>query len=297
MLVVLHDGHGQMCNKILFQINVLASSYVRDYKVLYYGKQSFDGFLLEQKELEQRVVYRKKAPKWLYNITRFANKLSSALDAEWLKFVMASSNTQDKVSHLLSKGYLCSHKAYLYGWPFYDLFALRNASSYIREYMCPTIEVGKYVDNEMKKIRDTHTCVIGVHLRRGDYKAWRDGRYFFSDSEYKRCINDLIQEFEIQENIKVLLFSNEEIQVLDFYDKKYSVKRMLGSPAQDFHMMSKCDYLLGPPSSFSGLASFLGKVPRYMIEDANKKMSKNDFLVWLEETDSWGRKEVLNDKK
>ena len=37
MLVVVNDGNGQMCNKILFQINILASSYVRKYDVVYYG--------------------------------------------------------------------------------------------------------------------------------------------------------------------------------------------------------------------------------------------------------------------
>ena len=292
MLVVVNDGNGQMCNKILFQINILASSYVRKYDVVYYGKDNFDGFLLKQGDLEHRVVYKKEASRPLYNIVRGFHKIFSMTRIGCKKFVMVGANNQQEVNKLLESDYLNKHKTFLYGWPFYDLEALRKAGSSVREYMQPTEELRKSVDIEMNSIRKEYNCVIGVHLRRGDYINWRGGAYYYSNEEYLVCMERLFKMLKLSGKVIFLLFSNEKVEEQDFRNPYFSTKLVSGTAAHDFHMMAKCNYIMGPPSSFSGLASYLGKVPRYMIEDTKKNISPNNLLIWLEETDSWGLPDV-----
>ena len=40
-----------------------------------------------------------------------------------------------------------------------------------------------------------------------------------------------------------------------------------GHAIEDLYALARCDYLIGPPSTFSAWASFYGKVPLYFIED------------------------------
>lgn len=288
MLEVLNDGNGQMCNKILFQINILASAYVRNYSVTYYNMQKFDGFRLSQEELEKNLVRVDENPKLKYTLTRAIHKGLSKVGVFNKKFVMVGANNQTEAENLLFSNYLHKHTTYLYGWPFYDLTSLRKAGNLVRQYMAPQDDIAMYVQKTMMMLRSNSDIVIGVHLRRGDYKSWRNGIYYYSNAQYKHCMDVLYRNIGKQKKCVFVLFSNENLAIEEFANEQYSTLMLAGNPAQDFHTMASCDYLIGPPSSFSGLASFMGKVPRYMIEDASKDFGMSDMLVWLEETDSWG---------
>ena len=43
--------------------------------------------------------------------------------------------------------------------------------------------------------------------------------------------------------------------------------------------MSMCDYLIGPPSTFTSWASFIGNVPTYHIKNKYKKIELSDFVL------------------
>ena len=289
MLVVLNDGNGQMCNKLLFQANILASSYQNKYPVCYYRMEKFPGFKQHQKELERNLIRKDNEPKLQYALTRLVHKTLSKISLSSKKFVMVGANNQDEAEKLIRSNYLQRHTSYLYGWPFYDLDALREAGDLVREYLSPEQDVEEYVSQQKKKLNDLAEIIIGVHLRRGDYKTWRNGAYYYSNAEYVQCMNSLFESLHTTKKCCFVLFSNEKLDITEFENDNYLVIKASGSAAQDFHLMSQCNYLVGPPSSFSGLASFLGKVPRYMIENPKKVVEKSDMLIWLEETDSWGR--------
>jgi len=288
MLVVLNDGIGQMCNKILFQINILASAYVRDYQVTYYNMQKFPGFRMYQADLEKHLTRKKNVPKIRYFFIRGMHKGLAKIGKSHKRYVMVGAKNQKESEVLITSNYLQLHTSYLYGWPFYDLTALRKAGRQIREFMSPDKEVQEYVESVLSELRNTAKLVIGVHLRRGDYLNWRNGAYYYCNEQYKKCMDMFYENVSKGHKCTFVLFSNEKIDEKEFNDDRYKVVIISGSAAQDFHTMSKCDYLIGPPSSFSGLASFMGQVPRYMIENPNRPYEEKDMLVWLEETGSWG---------
>jgi hypothetical protein len=61
-----------------------------------------------------------------------------------------------------------------------------------------------------------------------------------------------------------------------------------GNAEEDFHLLSSMDYIIGPPSTFSGIASFLGNTPKYIMHEKNGILKIEDMHVWLSETDNEG---------
>jgi hypothetical protein len=120
---------------------------------------------------------------------------------------------------------------------------------------------------EMKTHFSSRPIIIGVHIRGGDYKRWMDGKYFFHDDVYKRYI-EMIQNYienKYKQECVFIIFSNEETSFK-------TVKNMYVSNNDwyiDHHAMSLCDFLFGPPSTFTMWAAFMGKIPYHHIVDAS----------------------------
>lgn len=119
-----------------------------------------------------------------------------------------------------------------------------------------------------------HIIVIGLHIRRGDYKNWRNGRYFYSDSVYEHYANllsDLIAAEGWQ--AKIVVFSNEATSIGERLDCELSKNEWY----IDHYLMSQCDFLIGPPSTFTLWASYIGKTRYYHIENPSDPISLSDF--------------------
>jgi hypothetical protein len=116
---------------------------------------------------------------------------------------------------------------------------------------------------------------IGLHIRQGDYKNWRKGQFFFTLAQYRsvleRLVTRLSQDFVIQ------IYSNGTIDLSVF--QGLPVEKKAGDIAADLQSMAQCDFLLGPPSSFSLWASFIGQVPLYFIEHPTADPSLPDFVA------------------
>jgi hypothetical protein len=52
-----------------------------------------------------------------------------------------------------------------------------------------------------------------------------------------------------------------------------------GHLIEDLYSLAQCDFLAGPPSTFTLWASFYGKVPLYMAKDIHKVPSLSDFQI------------------
>lgn len=91
---------------------------------------------------------------------------------------------------------------------------------------------------------------VGLHIRRGDYSRWKDGIYYYSDDFWIEKTVSLIEE-----DCVVWIFSN------DLSEKLSGELEALGAiiTNEDFETefvkMMCMDKLIGPPSTFSGMAS------------------------------------------
>ncbi|MBF0761404.1 alpha-1,2-fucosyltransferase [Dysgonomonas mossii] len=119
--------------------------------------------------------------------------------------------------------------------------------------------------------------IVGVHIRRGDYKEWLDGIYYFSDEAYSRAMKDLEKQLlERGEKFRFLICSNERIDLHNFSELDCFVIPE-SSSEKELYALSKSDYIIGPPSSFSQWASFYGKVPVCYMMCENQELKLSDF--------------------
>ena len=52
-----------------------------------------------------------------------------------------------------------------------------------------------------------------------------------------------------------------------------------GQPVEDLYALAACDYIIGPPSTFSRWASFYGKTPLWEMRDADSSPKLEEFEI------------------
>lgn len=158
-------------------------------------------------------------------------------------------------------------------WHYRDNEALSRHEDKVREFFSPrdVATAKKAIDG----LKHEGTLLIGVHIRRRDYKSFVEGRYYFDDSVYRREMQRVMDFWKDYGGRLFLVFSDESVNEASFAG--LPCRFMHGSALEDQWMMSQCDFLMGPPSTFSAWASFMGKVPLARMWDKNYKLKEEDF--------------------
>ena len=120
---------------------------------------------------------------------------------------------------------------------------------------------------------------LGVHIRRGDYATFYDGRFFFSDEQYVRIIRRFLDLYP-QEKVNVFICGNDPKLQREYYQQQLSECRVTfpdGNPGEDLCLFSHCDYLIGAPSTFSLAAAMYHDTPLYWIMDADAPLTASSF--------------------
>ncbi len=155
------------------------------------------------------------------------------------------------------------------GWyvRFYELFLK------YRDEICDLFTIdSEYTIPVDEKMSQWDGIKLGVHIRRGDYKEWKEGVYFYSDEVYVKYISAFATLFPDQ-TIDVFLASNDP-NISGFVFQKMvdnphvRIHQFSGNAVEDLYMLSVCDYLIGPPSTYSLVASMYKDVPLYRMDKA-----------------------------
>ncbi len=159
----------------------------------------------------------------------------------------------------------------------YDKAYIAKHEDRLRYLFAPTTEVCECVDALLAKCDDEDVVTVGVHIRGGDYRTYLGGRYFYEPEvycKYMRCIEAL---FSAQgRRVRFLVCTNERVNVSAF--DGLQVLQQAGSDMMvDLYGLSQCDYIMGPPSTFSQWASFYGKTPLRVLASADEKIELEDF--------------------
>lgn len=132
---------------------------------------------------------------------------------------------------------------------------------------------------ESMKQSEPGTVKLGIHIRRGDYRTWCGGRYFFDDDQYV----DIIRQFVcLQQGRKVNVYICSNDPQLDITKFRHALDNVQvyypqGNPAEDLCLLSECDYIAGPLSTFTLVASMYRNTPLYWMADISQPLSMDDF--------------------
>ena len=151
------------------------------------------------------------------------------------------------------------------GWP--TRYNTENIPdrSIVRELFLPNQNIREEVDALFSKYRDSGFFIIGIHIRRRDYKTWQGGKYYYSFETYRGIMSQVKQLYP-EKRICFYIASDEQVLWDPFKDLP-CIHIEKANAATDLYALSLCDRLVGPPSTFSRWASFVNKVPLYFIFD------------------------------
>ena len=153
------------------------------------------------------------------------------------------------------------------------------AKEELKRIFTPRKEIVDKSEGMISGLRKQSDRVIGVHIRRGDYKEWNDGRFYYEISQYREVMIRL-QSLYSDEKVSFFISSNEKLDKSQF-DGCFCDFHVSGSPILDLHTLSLCDQIVGPFSTFSRWASFIGEKPIYFIESIEEEITKDSFSKML----------------
>lgn len=198
------------------------------------------------------------------------NRLINAVSLDWHQ--TADLNKSDTLD-----GYLC----FVQGWLFRSDHLIIKHKFELKAFFLPETTLQNKIEVYFKtNFTDLDETIIGIHVRQGDYKTFEGGKYFFSMEAYINVMQQLKVLFK-EEKLRFLICSNETIKFEDFDTSGLTITKAPHHELLDMYCLARCNYITGPPSTYSMWASFYGDVPLCQISNPKTKIDKKDFKVYL----------------
>ena len=164
------------------------------------------------------------------------------------------------------------------GWGFRDEENFAKHAEKLRLFFAPVHQYAQEVNAIITQAKAKADMVYGVHIRRGDYAKHEGGQYFFTDEVYADKMMQLVlQNKAIGKSCAFIICSNEPV-----IQENYSKELLLITGARhfitDLYCLAACDGIIGPPSTFSGWASFYGKVPIHSILSTKDIIQMGEYI-------------------
>lgn len=261
---VICDAPGQTCNRLWSYVATIAECVIKKKKMMIiffdYTVEDFPNFL--HSSFIYFPLYHKKLLERGNNWNRYKSLLWKATHNVWL----------DRIYN-----FLCFVK----GWHTRrDTRFIEIAKKEIIHILTPKKEIRQRVSDFINLIREKSDIVVGVHIRRGDYKTWHNGRFFFDLKQYASFMKSIVNLFP-EKRVSFFICSNEWFE-LDLFQElscfRYN-KDQASAEIIDLYTLSECDYIIGPISTYSRWASFIGEKPLCFLESADQEIKKDSFSI------------------
>lgn len=294
-MIVAFTSGGQTGNQLMYAANMMATSI--EYNVPYrnISFKAIEQFEIADSIQRKRLFYIKF---WSLFLTRYMYRIKKITKGGRTPGIKVFIDKEDAAKQFLLESHTWS-VTLLHCWPYLDIESLYKQQNVIRNIIKPKAEYLEEGNHKLNEIRGKHknSTIIGVHIRRKDYKDFLGGFYYFDYDVYRKRMEEV--SGIIHGDTIFIVFSDEPINknLLSKEDASYKVYVSGNSAIVDLVMMSACDYIIGPPSTFSGWASFWGNVPKHIMisEDISISSLESDFGVYMidildNKTDGSGRK-------
>ena len=165
---------------------------------------------------------------------------------------------------------------FVHGWRLCAPELVQRHAQKIRDYFRPVPEVESASQRAVDTLRQNADMVVGVHVRQGDYRGWRGGKFFFPVAQYAAWMREFAGQFP-GKKVAFCVCSDEPRTPDEFAG--LTVGFGPGFPAGDLFALARCDYIFGPASTFTQWASFYGGKPLYQLWSSNDRLELGKFGV------------------
>lgn len=160
-----------------------------------------------------------------------------------------------------------------------DTRYLAQTKKELQQIFRPRKEITDKAEAMIANIHKNADIVIGIHIRHGDYKTWRGGRHYYTLEEFHGFMKKLKNLYSDQ-RVAFFISSNESFSTDIFTDCEcYRFGKEPSGDILDLYTLSLCDRILGPWSTYSRWASFIGEVPLCFIKNKDQQLSNESFSV------------------
>lgn len=149
----------------------------------------------------------------------------------------------------------------------------------LQHIFCPKKEIMDKARSKILEIRNDADFVIGIHIRHGDYKSFYNGCFFYTLEDYHQFMLKLKSIYK-EKNVAFFISSNADFKTDIFSECKcYRFEKEPSGDMLDLYTLSLCDRIIGPWSTYSRWASFIGEVPLCFIKDKDQDILDIDFSI------------------
>jgi len=288
-MVVIVSREGQLANRMLHASSFIANAQEHQYRVIHLFFDEYYSFFSEslgRKDTAIRFLCKRKGglAKFFQKMIALSVKALMKLKITRLPFfeiIKYEGYEQESIPfNLNNEDFLQKAKSKLvlvHGWLFRDY---ENQKKYRNLLLNTWTPDKKYQDNTQEyynKYKKNQDILIGVHIRGGDYKKFEGGKWYYTTEQYYGKMKEVAAlNIFCKKKLAFIICTNEK-NILFPDAQNFSVFNEERHFIEDIYLLAKCDYIMGPPSTFSMWASFYGAVPLYMLRNINLTLDDNSF--------------------
>jgi hypothetical protein len=145
---------------------------------------------------------------------------------------------------------------------------------FIREFLAAAAPWATEGRDAVAALRRECDTVVGVHIRHGDYREHLGGRFFWPVPQYAAFMARMVALLA-PARVGFMVCSNAVHGREDFHG--FTWRAGPGHLVSDQQALAGCDWILGPPSSFSSWAAYVGRSRLLRLEDPLLPFHLEDF--------------------
>lgn len=262
-MIVICDAPGQTCNRLWSYVASISECIVKKKKlmIIFYDWTIEDFPNL----LHCTWIYFPLWHKW------YLERGNGWNNYKGLTWKVTHNKTWDKIFHFFGfkKGWNTTN----------DTRYIAQSKQELKYLFRPKTEITDKAEAFIADIRKNADIIIGLHIRHGDYKTFYNGRFYYSLEEFHQFMYELKKTFQ-DKRVAFFISSNEAFSTDIFTDCEcYRFQKEPSGDILDLYALSLCDRIVGPWSTYSRWASFIGEVPLCFLKDKNQSFSEDSFSI------------------
>jgi hypothetical protein len=287
---------GRLANRLIIFANFIALAEEHGDRVVNYTFHSYSDLFDATREnvrcaypVPQRKSWLDRIPgvgaairktRILYHFTRYASVLNERLPLFGRKVLTLRETEGQFITYLdsaeVQEKLQPAKTIFVYDWRFRAPNLVQKHGDKIRAYFRPLAEFETASREAVEPLRRNADVVIGVHVRQGDYRGWKGGKFFYPVESYAAWMRELEPQFP-DKKVAFLVCSDERRHAEEF--PGLTVGFGSKSPVSDLFALARCDYIIGTKSTFPQWASFYGGKPLLQQLTKNAPAKVENFRV------------------
>jgi hypothetical protein len=154
---------------------------------------------------------------------------------------------------------------YFTGWLFRNPKGIEKWRSELIKAFAPKEEVLKRAGAIIVPLRQKYEKVISIHIRQGDYKDFKGGKYVISQERVREIVTEYIKENNLDIAKTTFVLASDGPVDENLY-KDLTVHVTKENAITDLFLLSMTDAVIGSDSSFGAFAAWYGNIPHIIMQ-------------------------------